>query len=107
MNIKYIIIMVGTVMLLSSVAVGQAILEPPLHRLQENFLDRHATMIGLNCSACHTCLNPTFNEPCLKFEPDFFHDHGLKLKQDELPPELVVIDHLEELYGPVKFKHRK
>ncbi|MBN2008738.1 cytochrome c3 family protein [candidate division KSB1 bacterium] len=106
MNKRYLMLLVVPGILLASLVYSQEILEPPLHRLQENFLDRHATMIGLNCSACHTCLNPSFNEPCLKFEPHFFQDHGMKITSENQPPELVIIDKLEDKYGAVKFKHR-
>ncbi|MBD3289869.1 hypothetical protein GF337_13770 [candidate division KSB1 bacterium] len=73
----------------------------------QNFLDEHATMKGLNCQACHDCLNPSLQDPCLKLGPHFFLEEGIKLSQEDLPPEVVVIDQLEEHYGPVKFKHRK
>ncbi len=74
---------------------------------QQNFLDRHATMVGLNCSACHDCINPSFKEPCLKLGPHFFHDHGIKIEQTKMPPEEVKLNKIEKLYNPVTFKHRK
>lgn len=74
---------------------------------EQKFLDAHATMKGLNCQACHDCLNPSLKDPCLKLGPHFFLEEGIKLTEDDLPPELVIIDKLEEHYGPAEFKHRK
>lgn len=74
---------------------------------QRKFLDEHATMKDLNCSACHDCLNPSLKDPCLKLGPHFFLEEGHKLAERDLPPEFVIIDKLEDLYGPVKFKHRQ
>lgn len=74
---------------------------------QSKFMDTHATMKDLNCSACHDCINPSHKNPCLKFAHHFFIEEGKKLKADEFPPELLVINGLEDLYGPVKFQHKK
>jgi len=70
------------------------------------FMDTHATMKELNCAACHDCINPSHENPCLKFGPHFFIAEGKKLSSDQFPPELLTIDGIEELYGPVKFKHK-
>jgi hypothetical protein len=71
---------------------------------ERSFIDRHVTMKGLNCSACHECLNPSLTEPCLKLGPHFFQEEGIKLRGDEVPKK-IIINKIENLYGPVKYNH--
>lgn len=67
----------------------------------------HALIKELNCQACHSCVNPSLADPCLRFGPHLFFEHGKKLMPEQLPPELVIINNIEEKYESVHFKHRK
>ncbi|HOX27013.1 MAG TPA: cytochrome c3 family protein [Candidatus Krumholzibacteria bacterium] len=57
------------------------------------------------CAECHTCVEPTRDDPCLIACPrhgsHFFGTH----EADE-GPDIVVIDQLANLYGPVIFAHQ-
>jgi hypothetical protein len=57
------------------------------------------------CAACHICASPTHENPCLQS----CRRHGAqflgKHTTDE-GPEIVIIDQLASLYGPVVFAHQ-
>ncbi len=67
----------------------------------------HSKIKGLNCSSCHECSIPTKEDPCLKLGAQFFVSSGEKLTPDKMPPDTVIIDVLEDEYGPTKFPHKK
>jgi hypothetical protein len=69
--------------------------------------ESHSRIKGLNCSACHECAIPSKEVPCLKLGAQFFLGKGEKLTPQKLPPDTVIIDVLEDLYGPTKFPHKK
>lgn len=59
----------------------------------------------VDCTQCHVCDKPTPEDPCLIACPrhgkHFYGDHAA----DE-GPDIVIIDQLADLYGPVTFAHR-
>jgi hypothetical protein len=59
----------------------------------------------MSCTSCHACEKPTPEDPCLVTCPrhggHFYGQH----EEDE-GPEIVIIDQLADLYGPVVFAHR-
>jgi hypothetical protein len=58
------------------------------------------------CSDCHICPQPTIDYPCLKRCPR--HDWNIKSEHHpEEGPDTVMIDELENLYGPVEFEHKQ
>jgi len=67
----------------------------------------HSSNTGLNCSFCHECLQPSKQEPCLKLNPKMLIGEGRKLFTNELPPDTLLIDYLEDKYGLVKFPHKQ
>jgi len=69
--------------------------------------ESHSLIKGLNCKACHECAIPTKENPCLKLDAKVFLGEGKKLTPRMQPPDTVVIDVLEDLYGPTKFPHKK
>ncbi|MBD3222501.1 hypothetical protein GF314_14795, partial [bacterium] len=74
--------------------------DPNPHR---EFTERHAA--GLSCETCHSCEEPTRDDPCLNTCPrhggHFYGEH----EADE-GPEVVIIDQLADIYRPVVFAHK-
>lgn len=58
---------------------------------------------AIDCMACHSCPEPTADNPCLKMCPR--HEAMAHLPPD-LGPDIVILDELEDLYVPVRFAHR-
>ncbi|MDP8245284.1 MAG: cytochrome c3 family protein [Candidatus Hinthialibacter antarcticus] len=59
----------------------------------------------LDCKQCHTCLNPTEEEPCLVPCP---RNTSQVLPIERMGPDIVILDELqaiEDLYVPVRFNH--
>lgn len=57
------------------------------------------------CETCHSCDNPTLDEPCLEVCPRHAgHFEGEHEVQEG--PEVVILDQLERLYEPVPFAHK-
>lgn len=57
------------------------------------------------CYSCHVCDNPTRFNPCL----EQCARHGAQFKSDltyDKGPDVVIIDKLSKLYGPVIFSHK-
>lgn len=65
----------------------------------------NTTTSGAECAACHGCPTPTHENPCLqsckRHGAQFLGTHAT----DE-GPEIVIIDQLANLYGPVVFAHQ-
>lgn len=59
----------------------------------------------LNCSDCHQCARPTRQDPCLLACPRY-ESHFFSKQRVEESPEMIIIDQLSELYGPVVFAHQ-
>lgn len=78
-----------------------------MQALAQRPIKSHSTMKGLNCSACHECMVPNKDNPCLKLSAQFLLGEGEKLTEQKLPPEFVIIKTLEDEYHPVKYPHRK
>ena len=59
----------------------------------------------IDCSLCHTCLEPTEADPCLVPCP---RESNAMLPLDTKGPEIVILDELQQvqnLYVPVRFTH--
>jgi len=65
----------------------------------------HRPPEGLTCGTCHQCEAPTRENPCLVICPRF---HGMFHSQQGADdgPDIVIIDQLADLYGPIVFAHR-
>lgn len=65
----------------------------------------NTTTTGAECAACHSCAAPTHENPCL--QSCRRHGAQFKGKHDSAEgPEVVIIDQLANLYGPVVFAHK-
>ena len=65
----------------------------------------HRQASRLACNVCHVCDEPTPDEPCLSHCPrDGSHFYGQH--QADEGPEVVIIDQLADIYGPVVFAHK-
>jgi hypothetical protein len=67
----------------------------------------HSSVKELNCSFCHGCMQPSKEDPCLKLNPQLLMGEGKRLSPSELPPDMLLLDELEDKYEPVKFSHRQ
>ncbi|MGE5235088.1 MAG: cytochrome c3 family protein [Acidobacteriota bacterium] len=56
-----------------------------------------------DCTACHTCPNPSRDQPCLKACPRHQQPAALSPASG---PDIVILDDLEDLYVPVRFDHK-
>ncbi len=57
------------------------------------------------CATCHTCAEPTVENPCLFRCPRTFGHLQGKHEVDE-GPDIIVMEQLSEYYGPVVFTHK-
>lgn len=65
----------------------------------------HNGMKAADCASCHSCESPSHENPCLQA----CKRHGAQFKGQHKTsegPEIVVIDQLASLYGPVVFAHQ-
>ena len=60
--------------------------------------------LNISCKTCHTCDVPTKDEPCLVFCPR--DKIATVYQKPEQTPELIVIDQINDRYGPVYFSHK-
>ena len=67
-------------------------------------MDGHEQHV-MHCEDCHTCEFPTRKDPCLVACPRY-ESHFFSEKQVSESPDVVIIDQLTDLYGPVVFAHR-
>lgn len=58
------------------------------------------------CSSCHACDRPTQGDPCLVACPRTVSGLIERKLARKRPPDLVILDELEELYSPVRFDHQ-
>ena len=58
---------------------------------------------AIDCTQCHTCPNPTVKNPCLKTCPRTIAD---ATQSQNLGPDIVILNELEDLYVPVRFNHK-
>ncbi len=73
----------------------------PLFTLTSFALDeRHQENQAIDCNMCHSCENPTVEDPCLKPCP-----RAIPMATGDIP-DIVIMDELEELYVPVRFNHK-
>lgn len=70
---------------------------------QQNPGKDHAKL-NISCKTCHTCDVPTKDEPCLVLCPR--EKIATVYQKPEQTPELIVIDQLNDRYGPVYFSHK-
>ncbi len=61
----------------------------------------------LDCSECHTCDRPTAKEPCLIACPRIAAAHSTSKHSLKEAPDSMVLNTLENLYGPVAFNHKQ
>ena len=74
------------------------------HPADSSHMNRHQTKTGA-CADCHKCENPTRKDPCLIPCPRY-ESHFFSQKRFEESPDVIIIDQLTDLYGPVVFAHR-
>ncbi len=63
----------------------------------------HGQTMKMDCALCHSCDNPTKEDPCLKMCP---RSHPQVVESKDLGPDTVILDELENLYVPVRFDHK-
>jgi len=88
------------VLVLLVVAAAAQVVDPH-HPAEHAGQDR----TSLDCATCHDCNLPTHEDPCLRACPRF-HGHFVGDHDWGEGPEVVVIDQLTDIYGPVTFSHR-
>lgn len=96
----------GVIALSGSTALaGPAQVMDPGHAKPGSKKSGPSAAAGADCAACHSCPAPTHTNPCLRE----CQRHGAQFKgkhgADE-GPEIVIIDQLANLYGPVVFAHK-
>lgn len=65
---------------------------------------KNHSKLNIQCSTCHTCDVPTKSDPCLIMCPR--EKIVTVYQKPEETPELIVIDQIEDRYGPVYFSHK-
>ena len=68
--------------------------------------EKHHAQFPLNCSECHTCAKPTYENPCLKLFPDFTREGITVHHSAEEAPEILNINVLSNIYKGSVFTHR-
>ena len=66
-------------------------------------LDPEMASVDVPCSACHKCAQPTPQDLCLRA---CARTVGARKAIEMQPPDLVILDELEDLYLPVPFDHK-
>ena len=65
------------------------------------------TARAADCERCHTCAQPTTTQPCLpSCARDRDREMNAALREQQGPPDVVILDDLEKAYLPVPFDHR-
>ena len=66
----------------------------------------HNQLASQVCYDCHECAKPTASNPCLKncLRPD--RVRGVPGRSSAEYPDVIIMDEISELYGPVIFAHR-
>ncbi len=104
-SLRFAIALLVCLVVASAVFAGPAQVMDPAHK---NPVKKPATAQAAtsnDCAACHSCASPTHENPCLQS----CKRHGAQFKGQHTTdegPEIVVIDQLASLYGPVVFAHR-
>lgn len=100
--------LVAAVIAVALMVTGQratAQLVEPQHPADPHHRPQPQPEPGFQCADCHACEYPTPADPCLVVCPrhssHFFGEHGA-----DDGPEIVIIDQLSRLYGPVVFAHK-
>ena len=62
------------------------------------------SQMNISCKTCHTCAVPTKDDPCLILCPR--EKIVTVYQKPEQTPEIIVIDELNDRYGPVYFSHK-
>ncbi len=65
-----------------------------------------AAMPQVDCTECHSCAVPTFNDPCLKTCPRTTMVHQTGQHNVNEAPDSMLIDDIADLYQPVHFNHK-
>ena len=65
---------------------------------------KNHSKLNISCKTCHTCDVPTKDEPCLILCPR--EKIATVYQKPEQTPELIVIDQINDRYGPVYFSHK-
>ncbi len=66
----------------------------------------HKDFPSLDCTKCHTCNDPTIDEPCLKPCPRIQSAHETAKHSLTEAPDSMLLNSLENLYEPVRFNHK-
>jgi len=98
---RHNILLIGALLLCVALPAAGQVADPG-HALPADRTHAPATD---DCSLCHSCENPTRENPCLETCPrhtgHFYGDHA-----SGDGPEVVIIDQLANLYRPVVFAHK-
>jgi hypothetical protein len=60
-----------------------------------------------SCLSCHTCSNPTTEDPCLDICARIDEDDVKASHAAQESPKIIIIELLANLYGPVTFDHQR
>ncbi len=91
----------------SNIKISAALLLPVLSFLWSAGTDDdfHKQSLNRYCATCHVCDQPTKEDPCLLDCPRH-EGHFEGRHQITEGPEIVIMDHLANLYKPVFFTHK-
>lgn len=67
---------------------------------------QHEIIPKLDCSECHICKNPTFENPCLKACPRLFLAYVTSQHSLTEAPASILMDKLVNQYSAVNFSHK-
>ncbi len=66
----------------------------------------HHAYKDLDCSGCHSCEEPTYEDPCLKICPDLKRDADSHQELLKRAPEILILDKVVKNYAPSLFPHK-
>ena len=103
---RLMILLLAGVLLATTPAAGRD-RKPVVDKTHPREMERTATSASQisDCSACHACERPTRADPCLNACPRYESHFSSHLHADS-GPDVVIIDQLADLYGPIVFAHR-
>ena len=104
-SLRAILIILACLAAVAAVAAPAQLMDPSHRNATTEKPAGKAATSATDCAACHSCVTPTHENPCLKS----CRRHGAQFQgrhtTDE-GPEVVIIDQLANLYGPVVFAHQ-
>jgi hypothetical protein len=93
---KYIYLLAITVVALSVLYSTSSALDP----------QQDMKGLKLNCIECHTCPDPTGDDPCLKACPNLTWAQSTSKHQVSEAPDSLLLDKLVDQYSAVHFNHK-